>query len=285
MKLPLELTAVTILSVLLPMVLPNSALPIIFTTPGSSQRTEPGPPRISTVFLDHGIAAREYGSLPRSISPRSCPTTEPMGPLAMSTLTSVRHTLCGPLDPPHHVHATRRGADSHHDKSRLMETSCGTPSVLTHGNLVGNTHSVSTHGNLMGNTFAVSTYENFVGRMASPSDRSLEETILIKGDTFVTVTVKAQLSNSHRLLTMRVRCLGTNNYIIVTRTRGMETERLSMTAYVHLPRKFVENTCIQEVARTMLALARVSTLVSPCLPEGLFQALSVLDAVTSYAEV
>lgn len=40
-----------------------------------------------------------------------------------------------------------------------------------------------------------------------------------------------------------------NDYIIMTRTCGIQTKRLSMTAYVCLLRKFAENTCIQEVAR------------------------------------
>ncbi|KAG1837028.1 hypothetical protein DFJ58DRAFT_734570 [Suillus subalutaceus] len=235
MKLPLELTAVTILSVLPPMVLPNSALPIIFTTPRSSQCTEPGPPRISTVFLDHGIAAREYGSLPRSISLRTYGSA------------SYEHT---------HL-------NSHHNKSQLMETLCGTPSVLTHGNLVGNTHSMSTHGNLMGNTFAVSTYENFVGRMASLSDRSLEETILIKGDTLVTVTVKAQLSNSHRLLTVRVR-------------EALNDCLRAPPSEIH--QEYMHSGSCEDYAG-------IGTRVSPCLLEGLFQALSVLDAVMSYTEV
>jgi hypothetical protein len=55
-----------------------------------------------------------------------------------------------------------------------------------------------------------------------------------------------------------------------------------MTAYVHLLRKFVENTCIQQVAKTMLAWARVSAPASLCLPEvDIFHFLGVLDAVTS----
>lgn len=59
-----------------------------------------------------------------------------------------------------------------------------------------------------------------------------------------------------------------------------------MTVYMHPLWNFVENTCIREVARTMLAWARVSAPVSPCLLKGgLFRALSVLDAVTSHTEV
>lgn len=134
------------------------------------------------------------------------------------------------------------------DESRLMETSCGTPSMLTYGNLVGNTY--STHGH-----------------MASPGDRDLEETTLIEGDTLATVTVNTQLSNSHRLLTVRTsyrealgyeRLYYRHSYSRYANREALNDRLRAPPLGIHAFRK----------SRGLLALTCVSAPVSPCLPEG-----------------